>query len=169
MKYLVFLFCFIATTFAQTNTNVDYLGRPTEWNGIPILYGGPAKPCIPICVYDKLEEFTNAGGAAIYICGTNAWDISDVIPIPNSEYINTNKQWNAEDFICTNAFWLNQEWYEHTNSRLTWVYKNFEGRVTVTFDVDGWGFSDSTRRLLEEEIAKAIQDIIDLHFPKEDK
>jgi hypothetical protein len=154
MKKLFILFILVcATAFAQeTNTLADLK--------------------LPRDVENKLKEFASSGGAVIYIVGTNSVQINylpaETNKIINSSYINTNSiypAWNRD--FSTNEFSI--DLHKVQNYMTTWVYKDFQGRVGVSFDVEGWGFSPSYKKLLEEEIGNEIQRILDLHFPKENK
>lgn len=152
MKKLIFLFMMICTTaFAQDTITLADLKLPRE-------------------VENKLKEFASSGAAVIYIVGTNSVQINclpvETNKIINSSYINTNQicpAWN--NYFSTNEFSI--DLHKLQNYMTTWVYKDFQGRIGVNFEIDGWGFSPSYKKLLEEEIGDEIQRILDLHFPKE--
>lgn len=152
MKKLFILFMLVcATAFSQeTNTLAD-LKLPRE-------------------VENKLKEFASSGAAVIYIVGTNSVQINclpvETNTIINSSYISTNPicpAWN--NALSTNEFSI--DLHKLQNYMTTWVFKDFQGRIGVNFEIDGWGFSSSYKKLLEEEIGDEIQRILDLHFPKE--
>ena len=117
---------------------------------------GVAKPCYPVLIVDE-EEF---------ITPTNSIYITTNYDMTMNEYINNSLV--KKD--GSNYFSIEDYYYDHQSkfiNNLTWNILDYNDKVDVQFTVTDVGgeLSSSTKYSLEEEIAIAIKQILDKHFP----